>query len=103
MPKLDLPKLDLPKLEIPKIDLPKLDLKSVQTEATKSAQRAFKAGVGVTDFAVGKVRGYAAAAQKSVTTFDPQSAYGDLVKRGETLVGRVRRQPSTQQAVAAAD
>lgn len=29
--------------------------------------------------------------------------YGDLVKRGETLVGRIRRQQSTQEAVAAAE
>jgi heparin binding hemagglutinin HbhA len=30
-------------------------------------------------------------------------AYGDLVKRGKTLVGRVRRQQSTQDTVAAAE
>ena len=30
-------------------------------------------------------------------------AYGDLVKRGQTLVGRIRRQQSTQDAVAAAE
>jgi heparin binding hemagglutinin HbhA len=123
----------------------KFDIKTVQTEATKSAQRAFNAGVGVTDLAVGAVRDYAAeaqkllaAAQQSVVTFDPNvsrvaiekrvsdlraeafavpgrvqrsldlgaatatDAYGDLVKRGQTLVGRIRRQQSTQDTVAAA-
>ena len=66
-----------------------------------------------------------AAAQKTVVTFDPSAtyaaleqrvvglpaaglstatdAYGDLVKRGQTLVGRIRRQSSTQEAVAAAE
>jgi F420-0:gamma-glutamyl ligase-like protein len=64
-------------------------------------------------------------AQKSVVEFDPKAtysaiekrvvtlpatglttatdAYGDLVKRGQTLVGRIRRQSSTQEAVAAAE
>jgi hypothetical protein len=122
------------------------DIKSVQTEATKSAQRVFNAGVGVTDLAVERIRDYAAGAQKrltaaqhSVSTFDPKSgraafekrvadlqagavavparlqdtlglgvttasaAYDDLVKRGQTLVGRIRRQASTQEAVAAAE
>jgi hypothetical protein len=138
----------------------KLNVKTVQTlqtEAQKSAQRAFHAGVGVTDLAVEVVRDYAAEAtkrlsevQKSVTTFDPKAArkqaakdakarrtaiekrvadlrdeavavptrvqktidanvstatdtYGDLVKRGETLVRRIRRQKSTQDTVAAAE
>jgi hypothetical protein len=115
-----------------KFDISQLDLKTVQTEAAKSAQRVFNAGVGVTDLAVGVVRDYAAgaqervaAAQKTVTTFDAKAtraaiekrvvelpatgwatatdAYGDLVKRGQTLVGRIRRQQSTQDAVAAAE
>jgi DNA-binding protein HU-beta len=133
------------------------DITTIQTEAQKSAQRAFHAGVGVTDLAVEVVRDYAAGAQKrllevqkSVTTFDPKAArqqaakdararriaiekrvaelraeavevptlvqktigattatateaYGDLVKRGETLVRRIRRQKSTQDTVAAAE
>jgi hypothetical protein len=133
------------------------DIKTIQTEAQKRAQKAFHAGVGVTDLAVEVVRDYAAeaqkrfaAAQKSVTTFDPKAArkqaakdakarrtaiekrvadlraeaatvptrvqktidanvatatdtYGDLVKRGEVLLGRIRRQQSTKDAVAAAE
>ena len=137
----------------------KFDIKTVQTEAQKSAQRAFHAGVGVTDLAVEVVRDYAAGAQKrivslqkSVSTFEPKAlrtqatkdakarrvaieklvaqlqaqlqseavavpakvqkaidanveaatdTYGDLVKRGESLVGRIRRQQSTQDTVAA--
>jgi len=150
----------------------KFDIKSVQTEAQKSAQRAFHAGVGVTDLAVEVVRDYAAEAQKrlaaaqkdftirvsglqkTVTTLEPKAiraqatkdakarrtavekrvaqlqsqlqaeavavpakvqkaidanvttatdTYGDLVKRGESLVGRIRRQQSTKDTVAAAE
>jgi heparin binding hemagglutinin HbhA len=110
----------------------KFDIKNVQTEAQKSAQRVFSAGVGVTDYAVEVVRDYVAGTQKrvaevqkTVTTFDPKTtraaiekrvvelpatgwasatdAYGDLVKRGQTLVGRIRRQQSTQDTVAAAE
>src|SRR6478752_3988279 len=137
----------------------KFDIKTVQTEAQKSAQRAFHAGVGVTDLAVEVVRDYTAGAQKrivslqkSVSTIEPKAlrtqaakdakarrvaieklvaqlqaqlqseavavpakvqkaidanveaatdTYGDLVKRGESLVGRIRRQQSTQDTVAA--
>jgi DNA-binding protein HU-beta len=132
-------------------------IQNLQTEAQKRAQKAFHAGVGVTDLAVEVVRDYAAEAskrlsevQKSVTSFDPKAArkqaakdakarrtaiekrvadlraeavavptrvqqtidanvstatdaYGDLVKRGETLVRRIRRQKSTQDTVAAAE
>jgi hypothetical protein len=125
------------------------DLKTVQTEAQKRAQRAFHAGVGVTDLAVEAVRDYVATAQKqaqervagvqrSVTSFDAKArraaiekrvtelqaealavpsrvqkaldanveaateTYGDLVQRGEVLVGRIRRQRATQDTVAAA-
>ena len=139
----------------------KFDIKTVQTEAQKSAQRAFHAGVGVTDLAVEVVRDYTAGAQKrivslqkSVSTFEPKAlgtqaakdakarrvaieklvaqlqaqlqseavavpakvqkaidanveaatdTYGDLVKRGESLVGRIRRQQSTKDTVAAAE
>jgi hypothetical protein len=150
----------------------KFDIKSVQSEATKSAQRALRAGVGVTDLAVEVVRDYVAEAQKlaqkaqhdlatrvtdlqkTVTTFEPKTfgaqaakdakarrvaiekrvaqlqaqiqseaaavpakvqksldanvatatdVYGDLVKRGEVLVGRIRRQQSTQDTVVAAE
>jgi hypothetical protein len=150
----------------------KFDIKSVQTEATKSAQRALHAGVGATDLAVEVVRDYAAEAQKlaqkaqqdlttrvsglqkSVIHFEPKAfraqaakdakarraaiekrvallqsqiqseaaavpakvqksldapvstatdLYGDLVKRGEVLVGRIRRQQSTKDAVSAAE
>jgi hypothetical protein len=139
----------------------KFDIKTVQTEAQKSAQRAFHAGVGVTDLAVEVVRDYTAGAQKriaslqkSVSTIEPKAlrtqaakdakarraaieklvaqlqaqlqseavavpakvqkaidinveaatdTYGDLVKRGESLVGRIRRQQSTQDTVAAAE
>jgi heparin binding hemagglutinin HbhA len=115
-----------------KFDIKQLDIKTVQTEAAKSAQRVFNAGVGVTDYAVEVVRDYVAGTQKrvadvqkTVTTFDPKAtrvaiekrvvelpsagwatatdAYGDLVKRGQTLVGRIRRQQSTQDTVAAAE
>ena len=147
------------------------DITALQTEAQKSAQRVFHAGVGVTDLAVEVVRDYAAEAQKrlvavqkdlttrvadvqkTVTTFDPKAArtqaakdakarrtavekrvaelraeaatvparvqkafdanvstasktvgatYGDLVKRGESLVGRIRRQQSTKATVKSA-
>jgi heparin binding hemagglutinin HbhA len=85
---------------------PKLDLK-----------RVIDAGVGVTDLAVKTVRDYSADAQKRLSTaqrtvmeFDPKTAraaiedtYVDLVKRGQSLVGRITRQPSTQEAVAAAE
>jgi hypothetical protein len=110
----------------------KFDIKTVQTEAVKTAQRVLNAGVGVTDLAVGAVRDYTAGAQKrlaaaqqAVVTFEPKAgraaiekrvaelqatgwttatdAYGDLVKRGQTLVGRIRRQQSTQEALAAAE
>ena len=139
----------------------KFDIKTVQTEAQKSAQRAFHAGVGVTDLAVEVVRDYTAGAQKrivslqkSVSTFEPKAlrtqaakdakarraaieklvaqlqaqlqseavavpakvqkaidanveaatdTYGDLVKRGESLVGRIRRQQSTKDTAAAAE
>jgi hypothetical protein len=110
----------------------KFDIKSVQTEAQKSAQRVIVAGVGVTDYAVQVVRGYVAdtqkrvaEVQKNVATFDPKSTraaiekrvvelpttgwatatgtYDELVKRGQTLVGRIRRQQSTQDTVAAAE
>ncbi len=143
----------------------KFDIKTVQADAQKSAQRAFHAGVGVTDLAVEVVRDYVAGAQKlaqarvadvqkSVQSFEPKSfgksvskslgkdakarrtaiekrvadlqaealtvpsraqqaldanvatataAYADLVKRGQTLVGRIRRQQSTQDTVAAAE
>jgi hypothetical protein len=147
----------------------KFDIKSVQSEATKSAQRALRAGVGVTDLAVEVVRDYVAEAQKlaqkaqhdlatrvtdlqkTVTTFEPKTfgaqaakdakarrvaiekrvaqlqaqiqseaaavpakvqksldanvatatdVYGDLVKRGELLVGRIRRQDTVDAAEA---
>ena len=150
----------------------KFDIKSVQTEATKSAQRALHAGVGATDLAVEVVRDYVAEAQKlaqkaqedlatrvtglqkSVIHFEPKAfraqaakdakarraaiekrvaqlqsqiqseaaavpakvqksldapvstatdLYGDLVKRGEMLVGRIRRQQSTKDTVSAAE
>jgi len=124
----------------------KFDIKSVPTEATKSAQRVFTAGVGVTDLAVEALREFAAeaqkrlaATQKSVVTMDSKAgraaiekriaelrtealtvpgrvqgtldfgvttatdAYGDLVKRGQILVERIRRQQSTQDTVAAAE
>jgi heparin binding hemagglutinin HbhA len=139
----------------------KFDIKTVQTEAQKSAQRAFHAGVGVTDLAVEVVRDYTAGAQKrivslqkSVSTIEPKAlrtqaakdakarrvaieklvaqlqaqlqseavavpakvqkaidanveaatdTYGDLVKRGESLVGRIRRQQSTKDTAAAAE
>ena len=116
----------------------------MQTEAQKSAQRVFHAGVGVTDFAVEAVRDYAAGTQKRVAD-GPQErrrlraarvqqrgrqdgqrprslavparvqklvdvnvsaatdTYGDLVKRGQSLAGRIRRQQSTQDTVAAAE
>ena len=58
----------------------KFDIKTVQTEAQKSAQRAFHAGVGVTDLAVEVVRDYTAGAQKrivslqkSVSTIEPKA------------------------------
>src|SRR5262245_55109030 len=47
-----------------KFDIKAIDLKTVQTEAQKSAERAFYAGVGVTDRAVEVLRAYLADAQK---------------------------------------
>jgi hypothetical protein len=121
----------------------KFDIKTVQTEAQKSAQRVFQAGVGVTDLAVEVVRDYATGTQKrvaevrkNVAGFEPRAfgteavktvnsqvlavparvqkivdfnvsaatdTYGDLVKRGKSLAGRIRRQQSTQDTIAAAE
>ena len=118
-------------------------IQTLQTAAQKRAQKAFHAGVGVTDLAVEVVRDYAAGTQKrvvevrkSLVDFEPRAfgtqavktvngqvlavparaqkvvdtnvnvateAYADLVKRGQTLVGRIRRQKSTQDTVAAAE
>jgi hypothetical protein len=104
----------------------------LQTEAQKQARKALNAGVGVTDLAVGVVRdvrqsivdfdprAFGAQTVKSVnhqvTTVPARvqqvvdinvnavtDVYGDLVKRGETLVRRIRRQKSTQDTVAAAE
>ena len=131
------------KAAFPKLPVMQLDIKTVQTEAAKSAQRVFNAGVGVTDLAVETVRDYVAGTQKrvadvrkTVVDFEPRAfgaqavktvngqvlavparlqqvvdtnvnvataAYADLVKRGQTLVGRIRRQQSTKDAVAAAE
>ena len=118
-------------------------IQTLQTEAQKRAQKAFHAGVGITDLAVEVVRDYAAGTQKrvgnvrkSVADFEPRAfgkeavktvngqvlavparvqqvvdinvnaatdTYSDLVKRGQTLVRRIRRQKSTQDTVAAAE
>jgi heparin binding hemagglutinin HbhA len=118
-------------------------IQTLQTQAQKRARKAFHAGVGATDLAVGAVRDYAAGTQKrvvevrkSLVDFEPRAfgtqavktvngqvlavparvqqvvdtnvnvateAYADLVKRGQTLVGRIRRQKSTQDTVAAAE
>ena len=78
----------------------KLDLKTVQTP--------FYATVGVTDLAVGAVREYKAVPAKVATLVDDNvsalgDTYVDLVKRGESLVGRIRRQRSTQATVKSAE
>jgi hypothetical protein len=107
-------------------------VQNLQTEAQKQARKALNAGVGVTDLAVGVVRdvrqsivdfdprAFGAQTVKSVnhqvTTVPARvqqvvdinvnavtDVYGDLVKRGETLVRRIRRQKSTQDTVAAAE
>ena len=97
----------------------KFDSKTVQAGAV----RPFYAYVGVTDLAVETVREYVADVQKSVSGLDLQpkalreqaattvadnvsalgDTYTDLVKRGESLVGRIRRQQATKDAVKSAD
>jgi hypothetical protein len=148
-----------------KFDIKAVDLKTVQNEAQKSAERAFYAGIGVTDRAVEVLRTYLADAQqraqkrlgaaqhdvtarvagvqKSLSGFEPQAFRAEAtrrvgvdakarraaiekrvsglqaeafavparlqkavdanVERGETLVGRIRRQQSTKDAVTAAE
>jgi hypothetical protein len=104
---------------------PKLDLKRVIDAGVGVTDLA----VGtVREYAAVAQKRVAAAqetVQKSVVAFDPKAtyaaleervvnlpsvglagatdAYADLVKRGQTLVGRIRRQSSTQEAVAAAE
>ncbi len=104
---------------------PKLDIKRVIDAGVGVTDLA----VGtVRDYAAEAQKRVAAAQQsvkETVTTFDPKAtytalekrakdlqaasrstatdAYGDLVKRGQTLVGRIRRQPSTQEVVKAAE
>ncbi|MEO6511846.1 MAG: hypothetical protein ABIO16_12690 [Nocardioides sp.] len=107
-------------------------IQTLQTEAQKQARKALNAGVGVTDLAVEVVRDVRksvvdfeprAFGTQAVKTVNRQvlavparvqqvvdinvnaatDAYGDLVKRGETLVRRIRRQKSTQDTVAAAE
>jgi heparin binding hemagglutinin HbhA len=104
------PKLDLKRVIDAGVGVTDLAVGTVRDYAAE-AQKTVQMGV--------------AAAQKSVVEFDPKAtyaaiekrvvslpatglstatdAYGDLVKRGQTLVGRIRRQPSTQEAVAAAE
>ena len=97
----------------------------------KTVQTPFYATVGVTDLAVGAVREYVADVQtrvrgyqKDASSIDPKAlrevpakvatlvddnvsalgdTYVDLVKRGEGLVGRIRRQQSTQATVRSAE
>ena len=59
-----MPKFELPKIEVPKIGLTTIDLPDVAVPA--AAARPLYAGVGVTDLAVEKVKGYVADVQKSV-------------------------------------
>ena len=59
-----MPKFELPKIEVPKIGLTTIDLPDVTVPA--AAARPLYAGVGVTDLAVEKVKGYVADVQKSV-------------------------------------
>jgi heparin binding hemagglutinin HbhA len=98
----------------------------IPSQLPASISRPLYAGVGVTDRVVGAVRETVADVQKRAVAvgldvtktvagldYQPQAlrrqatqAAGDtldlLVKRGETLVGRIRRQPSTTATVDAA-
>jgi hypothetical protein len=64
MPKFELPKFEVPKIEVPKIGLTTIDLPDVVVPA--AAARPLYAGVGATDLAVEKVKGYVNDVQKSV-------------------------------------
>ncbi len=63
-----MPKFELPKIEVPKIGLTTIDLPDVPVPAV--AARPLYAGVGVTDLAVEKIKGYVADVQKSVKSFE---------------------------------
>jgi len=108
----------------------KFDIKTIELPALPAAAtRPIYAGVGATDLAVEVVRDYVsdvqkrfAGVQKSVTEldFEPKAlrdqavtvvsdnvvtvadTYTDLAKRGESLVGRIRRQESTKATVSSA-
>ena len=57
-----MPKFELPKFEVPKVDLKTIDL----PEVPEAAAKPIYAGVGATDLAVEKVRGYVAEVQTKV-------------------------------------
>jgi hypothetical protein len=85
------------------------DVKAARTQAAKDA----KARRAAVEKRVADLRAEAATVPARVQkAFDANvstasrtvgATYGDLVKRGETLVGRIRRQQSTQETVAAAE
>lgn len=58
----------MPKFELPKIEIPTIDIKSIDLpEVPEAAQKPIYAGVGATDLAVEKVKGYVADVQAKVT------------------------------------
>ena len=59
-----MPKFELPKIEVPKVDLKSIDLGSI--EVPEVAAKPLYAGVGATDLAVEKVKGYVTDVQTKV-------------------------------------
>jgi len=96
-----------------KFDIKSVDIKTVQIEAQKSAERAFYAGVGVTDRAVEVLRTYLAEAQKraqerftaaqhdvtarvagvqrNLSGFEPQALRAGLQTEALAVPGRVQK------------
>ena len=73
------------------------------TPTTKDAKQALYAVAGVADLAVSTIRHLPAEAAKMRDRLPGEAvkAYGQLVRRGETLVTGVRRSRPTRQATAA--
>ena len=69
-----MPKFELPKIEIPKIEIPTIDIKSIDLpEVPEAAQKPIYAGVGATDLAVEKVKGYVADVRSGAFPSDAES------------------------------
>jgi heparin binding hemagglutinin HbhA len=108
-----------------KMSTPKLDLKRVIDAGVGVTDLAVKTVRDYSADAQKRLVSTQKTVQKSVVEFDAKATrasiekrvadlqaagwntatdtYGDLVKRGQSLVGRIRRQPSTREAVAAAE